>query len=235
MEPDWQGYERYVKWWQCALREILGWASERSLAWAEQWKRHIQSYGDGAFFNELPAYYIVPLLCPRLMSKKREEISRMESELTRAFGRDFANPENLDWRTIQTHVERILAAHGERLPKWELEANQEQAHRTLPMEPIEREFAARGVVRGGLLLLQAPAALDMVRRCREEGIKVLGLDAFSLSEHTTQPLMEQSTDLTKSGHSDSWTEAESFLIGRIHSDLYFEVVIETLGPGVLGD
>jgi hypothetical protein len=95
------------------------------------------------------------------------------------------------------------------------------------MEPIEQEFASRGVLRGGLILLRAQDALSMVRRCRGEGIEVLGLDGFRLTEQTTQPLMEQSIDLTKSGNGDSWARAESFLVARLDQDLYFEVVIDT--------
>ena len=97
------------------------------------------------------------------------------------------------------------------------------------MEPIEQEFADKGVLRGAVFMLRAQSALEMVRRCREEGIEVLGLDAFRLTEQTTQPLMEQSIDLTKPGEGDCWIRAETFLAARTDSDLYFEVVIDTCG------
>jgi len=95
------------------------------------------------------------------------------------------------------------------------------------MEPIEQEFASKGVLRGAALKLLARDAMDMVRRCREEGIEVLGLDAFRLTEKTTQPLMEQSIDLTAPGEGDCWVRAETFLAARTDSELYFEVVIDT--------
>lgn len=95
------------------------------------------------------------------------------------------------------------------------------------MEPIEQEFADRGVLRGTVFMLRARDAMEMVRRCREEGIEVLGLDAFRLTEKTTQPLMEQSIDLSAPGEGDCWTRAEAFLAARSDSELYFEVVIDT--------
>lgn len=93
------------------------------------------------------------------------------------------------------------------------------------MEPIEQEFAAKGVRRGALLLLRPKDALDMVRRCGEEGIEVLGIDGFKLTEQATQPVMEQSIDVSFPRSSDSWRKSESFLAARLDCDLYFEVGI----------
>jgi hypothetical protein len=95
------------------------------------------------------------------------------------------------------------------------------------MEPIEQEFAAKGVIRGGELLLKPRDALDMVRRCHEEGIEVLGLDGFKLTEQTIRPVMEASIDLSFPRNGDTWRRAESFLATRLDSDLYFEVVMAT--------
>lgn len=94
------------------------------------------------------------------------------------------------------------------------------------MKPIEQEFVARGVVRGGVLVLQPRVALELVRRCRERGIRVLGLDGFMLTETTIQPVMEQSTDYSWPDDTDSWSRAESFLAERIDSGLHFEVVVD---------
>jgi hypothetical protein len=96
------------------------------------------------------------------------------------------------------------------------------------MEPVEQEFAAKGIRRGSILLFKPQDALDMVRRCQEEGIEVLGLDGFKLTEQTIQPVMEQSIDLSfPRDPGAGWRRAESFLATRLDSDLYFEVVIAT--------
>jgi hypothetical protein len=77
-------------------------------------------------------------------------------------------------------------------------------------------------------MLHPGDAIELVRRCRERGIEVLGVDGFRLTERTTQPVMEQSIDL--SGLEDlrrrsaCWDRAEEFLLQRSTSDLFFKVV-----------
>lgn len=95
------------------------------------------------------------------------------------------------------------------------------------MNPIEQMFASRGVVRGAFLKLRPQVALEMVRECRKRGIRVLGLDAFTLTDTTTQPHMAESIDLSwpLRQESQAWDEAEAFLAERLQSDFYFEVVI----------
>jgi hypothetical protein len=94
------------------------------------------------------------------------------------------------------------------------------------MEPIEQEFLSNGVLRDGLLLLSSKDALAMVRRCRELGIKVLGIDGFRLTEQTIQPVMEESIDTSKACNKlDTWIRAEAFLIAHVNTDLFFEVVV----------
>ena len=94
------------------------------------------------------------------------------------------------------------------------------------MNSIKQEFMNKGITRGGLLLLSSEEAINMIHRCQEQGIVVLGIDGFKLTDYTTQPLMEQSIDLTKADCSNVWTKAESFLAAYIDSELYFEVVID---------
>ena len=92
--------------------------------------------------------------------------------------------------------------------------------------PTEQQFLAKGVLRGGTLILQSQHALELVRCCRERGIRVLGIDAFRLTETTTQPVMEQSTDYSWPNDKDAWSRAESFLTERIDSGLCFEVAVD---------
>lgn len=94
------------------------------------------------------------------------------------------------------------------------------------MHPIEQEFLAKATVRGGILLLKLGDALAMVQRCRELGVRVLGVDGFRLTERTTQPIMEHSIDTSGlRGDLDAWTRVERFLSTRAEDDLCFEVVI----------
>jgi len=97
----------------------------------------------------------------------------------------------------------------------------------MKLDPIEREFAAKGLIRGGVLLLEPEEALNMVRRCRAMKIRVLGLDGFVVTDKTTQPSMEHSVDLSKEQKDTStcWDEAEGFLRSRLNSGMFFEVVV----------
>jgi hypothetical protein len=93
------------------------------------------------------------------------------------------------------------------------------------MKDIEKEFISKGIFRGATLLLPAAIALEMVRKCREKNIEILGIDGFQITPTTTQPLMEQSVDLGNTSSGDNWARAEYFLTVRANTDLYFEVVI----------
>lgn len=97
------------------------------------------------------------------------------------------------------------------------------------MVSFEAEFRAKGVVRGGELMLRPADAIAFVRRCREHHIEVLGVDGFHLTDISTQPDMGESVDLSieypKSGLA-SWDRAEQFLAQRLASDLFFKIVAD---------
>lgn len=95
-------------------------------------------------------------------------------------------------------------------------------------EQLEREFAARGTRRGGLLLLESTSALDLIARARDEMVTVLGIDGFSLTPNGTQPHSEHSLDLSGARNKsvDSWSLAENFIRERQDSPLHFEIVLE---------
>ncbi len=97
------------------------------------------------------------------------------------------------------------------------------------MTRVQDEFRTVGVTRGGLLMLRPADAIQMVRRCRELDIEVLGIDGFFLTATTTQPTMENSIDLSGSrkptSNAEGWETAEAFIAQRSTSDLFFEIVI----------
>ncbi|MEZ5933159.1 MAG: hypothetical protein R3F54_14645 [Alphaproteobacteria bacterium] len=94
---------------------------------------------------------------------------------------------------------------------------------------IEREFEALGLRKGGILFPDPHIAVEMVKRCRERNVPILGIDAFRLSEGKTQPVMDESVDYATgsdpaSRTSDRWSHAETFLREGAHSGLHFEIV-----------
>lgn len=96
------------------------------------------------------------------------------------------------------------------------------------MTSVEEEFRELGVLRGNLLMLRPADAIVFIRRCRERGVKVLGVDGFHLTDETTQPDRGESIDLSGCSRrgGDSWNQAEGFLNERIERDLFFEVVTD---------
>jgi hypothetical protein len=68
----------------------------------------------------------------------------------------------------------------------------------------------------------------MVRRAHYDGVKVLGIDGFFISPNATEPSMANSIDFTTATlmDKDPWEMADDFLASRMHSSLYFEVVVD---------
>jgi len=93
------------------------------------------------------------------------------------------------------------------------------------MASVEDEFRPKNIGHGGILMLRPTDALSMILRCRDLQILVLGIDAFILTEHTTQPVMEHSVDLSDYAQGDSWTLAEKFLRKRMDKGFVFEIVV----------
>jgi hypothetical protein len=97
-------------------------------------------------------------------------------------------------------------------------------------DQIEREFTSRGILRGGLLLLQPSDAIDMVHRCSEESVPVLGIDAFRIAATTTEPVIEDSIDFSSETRAvrsiNAWQEAAQFLRNRQDKGLVFEIVLD---------
>jgi hypothetical protein len=96
---------------------------------------------------------------------------------------------------------------------------------------LEREFAHRGTLRGAILLLEAHAAKDFVKRCREEGVRILGVDSFTLDRaaDTIQPSNEHSVDYSariEEPGFDSWAESLKFLADKEGLGFVFEVTLE---------
>jgi hypothetical protein len=95
-----------------------------------------------------------------------------------------------------------------------------------PASLVETEFRSRGDVRGGILLLKPAAAIDLIRRCRELGVRVLGLDAFRITDSTTQPISEHDLELSPERDlAKGWACAERHLVNRAASGLSFEVTL----------
>jgi hypothetical protein len=88
---------------------------------------------------------------------------------------------------------------------------------------LRGEFAHRGILRGGTLIMCPPDAIAMVERARELNVPVLGVDGFWITDETTQPDLEHTLD-TGGNPADGWDEAAQFIAERADLGLMFEVV-----------
>lgn len=93
-------------------------------------------------------------------------------------------------------------------------------------EELEREFAPRGVLRGGILLFTPADALSLVQKARSARVPILGIDGFYLGPASTQPDLAHGIDLSgASCRTNPWAEAVAFLEEREESALHFEVIL----------
>jgi DNA-binding transcriptional MerR regulator len=83
---------------------------------------------------------------------------------------------------------------------------------------IDAEFNNRVLLRGGLRLYRPADAIDLIRRCRDAGVRVLGIDAFLDRPSGLQPSMENSIDFSSERQiellENNWQHAERFVRER---------------------
>jgi hypothetical protein len=93
---------------------------------------------------------------------------------------------------------------------------------------VRKEYEARGILRGGELYLQPVAALDYVRRGDEEGLAVLGIEAFELVDGGVRPCLDLILDLSLSDMKlHSWEAVRKRCL-RAATDF----IQEHVGPGL---
>jgi len=95
---------------------------------------------------------------------------------------------------------------------------------------IDAEFRGKFVLLAGLRLLRYADARDFIGRCRDAGVRVLGIDAFFERADGVQPSLENSIDYSIERNADllkdSWQQAELFVREREALSLLFEVVVD---------
>ena len=91
------------------------------------------------------------------------------------------------------------------------------------MDTFEKDFSNKAVIRGGIYLYNFKDAIDLIERCRQFNKRILGIDAFIISETTTQPVSEHSAEFKGQ---NNWQHAKEFIQKKKNEGLYFEVVYE---------
>ena len=87
---------------------------------------------------------------------------------------------------------------------------------------IEESIISRAVIRANTHYYEYQDAVKLVELCRQEGIPVLGIDSFIITETKTQPVMEHSIDISYC--EDTYVKAKAFLESKKGYGFLFEVV-----------
>jgi hypothetical protein len=96
------------------------------------------------------------------------------------------------------------------------------------LNQVEILFSERAIIRGGILIFTKQDTLEFIEQCRKSGIGILGIDAFFITETSTQPSMEHSVDYS-SDRADqdcyNYDRALKFVAEK-DDHIFFEIVCE---------
>ena len=93
-------------------------------------------------------------------------------------------------------------------------------------EKLEAQFADRGVpYSGGLLVLRADDAIELIRAAERAHVPILGVDGFYISPTETVSPLEHLADFSTgvAAGRGCWRDAEAFIDSRRALGLTFEV------------
>lgn len=98
------------------------------------------------------------------------------------------------------------------------------------MNKIEEMFQDRAIVRHkGLIVYKKKDAIDFVRACESNNVKILGIDGFFISKNKIQPSIEHSIDFSSlftKKYANEYHISIEFLQSR-SDDMFFEIVCES--------
>ncbi len=101
-----------------------------------------------------------------------------------------------------------------------------------PPEPLRSEFRHVAAIRGNDFYIPQEASLDFIDRCRELDYLITYLEAFYITERTTQPDMQynfENYDSEDVLFGPGWEEAKAHIKKHFDQDLYYEIGIEKIG------
>lgn len=90
------------------------------------------------------------------------------------------------------------------------------------MNDVELLFKDRALIKGGLMLFSKNDAVQFIRECHKQKIKILGIDSFRLIGDKIQPSLENSIDFSVTNETTNYEKAENF-IDATSDEFYFEI------------
>ena len=98
----------YLDYWVPAMRELLGWSEERTLAWAQRYDDDLDERGNVWFYHDPPSSYLVNLLVPETIP---EYMHHVYTAVAEALHKGDPTSE-ADWSAIKSEIEDALNDHG---------------------------------------------------------------------------------------------------------------------------
>lgn len=87
-------------------------------------------------------------------------------------------------------------------------------------------FQDVAIVRDGIFLLSAADSISFINVCESDGVPVLGVEAFAVSNEYIQPYLEHSIDLY-GDYSNCYNLLRDFISSRSSLGLFFDVGVES--------
>ncbi|TFB12984.1 hypothetical protein E3U55_16815 [Filobacillus milosensis] len=92
------------------------------------------------------------------------------------------------------------------------------------MDLIEKEFSNRAIVREGIYLFQLSDAIDVVNKCKELKLNILGVDSFEIIGNSIMP--KEIFHCSINANDGNWSEAIRFIQEPFNQELVFEIVYD---------
>jgi hypothetical protein len=94
------------------------------------------------------------------------------------------------------------------------------------MDIFEKEISNKAIILGNTLLFQRTDAVDVIKKCKELNIKILGVESFEINEKKRKPLIDGILDCSYDGNNEGcWSEAIKF-IEMQRQGLVFEIIYD---------
>jgi len=98
----------------------------------------------------------------------------------------------------------------------------------MTVDEIMAKHRASGIQRSSILMFDQSSAMALIKDAQHEGLELGLIDAFFLTESTTQPSMADSIDFLTYGTpdgSESFEYATKLVGDSSRSNMYFEVIL----------
>jgi hypothetical protein len=93
------------------------------------------------------------------------------------------------------------------------------------MDIFDENLYQKAIIRGNLMFFYPNEAILFINKCKSQNRKILGIDAFKITETSTQPVSEHSIDFSFK-EADNWSESIKFIEERAKLGLVFEVIFD---------